>query len=399
MFGLPSWMLIFPVLGFLIFIHELGHFATAKWFGIKVNEFGFGFPPRIFGVRYRETIYSVNWVPLGGFVRMAGEEDPTDPDSFARQSVPKRAVVLVAGSFMNLLLPIVIFTTLFMLPHDTLISGSVVVTGVAPGSPANEAGLRGGDTILSMDGQRVISPAELVDHVRGKRGQPVELSVRRGALVSGLGTSPEFMTIESLTLVPRLHVPKLKVVEQVTDPTTQVSRTHARRYDANLKIGDTISQGAIGVRIGLSNPKYGKTTDPIWRAVPKSFQTIWEVLTFTWNGIFEGVFTQSNPGIAGPVGIAQVTGEVVDRFGFSLVFQLTALLSISLGIINILPIPALDGGRLMFVVIEWLRRGRRISPKREGMVHLVGFTILIVFILVLSYSDIVRIINGESLLP
>ena len=398
MFGLPSWMLIFPVLGFLIFIHELGHFATAKWFGIKVSEFGFGFPPRIFGVQYRGTLYSMNWVPLGGFVRMVGEEDPTHPDSFARQSVAKRSIVLVAGSFMNLVLPVVIFTVLFMLPHDTLVSGSVVVMGVAPGSPAQKAGLRSGDTILSVDGQRIISPDELADSIKGKRGRSVDLSVRRGALVSGLDTSPEFMTIDKVTLVPRRHAPDLKVVEQVTDPATEVSLKEARRYDGTLKVGDTVTQKAIGVRIGLANPKFGRTTDPIWRAVPKSFETIWDVLAFTWNGISEGVSTRTNPGIAGPVGIAQVTGEVVDRFGVSLVFQLTALLSISLGIVNILPIPALDGGRLMFVLIEWARRGRRISPKREGLVHLVGFAILIVFIVVLSYSDIVRILNGDSIL-
>ena len=398
MLGLPSWTLIFPILAFLVLIHELGHFATAKWFGIEVMEFGFGFPPRIFGVRYRGTLYSINLIPLGGFVRMLGEEDPTAPNSFARQTVGKRAVVLVAGSFTNLVLPVVIFTVLFMLPHDALIGGEVFVSGVAPGSPAQEAGLRGGDTILMVDGERIISPDELAGAIKGKRGQPVELSVRRGSRITGLGFSPEFMSIEALTLVPRVDPPKLKVVETVTDPAREVSLTQARRYDTSLKVGDTMVQKAIGVRIGLANPKFGKTTDPIWTAFPKSFETIWDVLSFTWNGIFEGVSTQSNPGITGPVGIAQVTGEVVDRFGISLVFQLAALLSISLGIVNILPIPALDGGRLMFVVIEWLRRGRRISPQREGLVHLVGFAILIVFIVVLSYSDIARIINGESFL-
>lgn len=398
MLGLPSWTLIFPILAFLVLIHELGHFATAKWFGIEVMEFGFGFPPRIFGVRYRGTLYSINLIPLGGFVRMLGEEDPTAPNSFARQTVGKRAVVLVAGSFMNLVLPVVIFTVLFMLPHDALIGGEVFVSGVAPGSPAQEAGLRGGDTILMVDGERIISPDELAGAIKGKRGQPVELSVRRGSRITGLGFSPEFMSIEALTLVPRVDPPKLKVVETVTDPAREVSLTQARRYDTSLKVGDTMVQKAIGVRIGLANPKFGKTTDPIWTAFPKSFETIWDVLSFTWNGIFEGVSTQSNPGITGPVGIAQVTGEVVDRFGISLVFQLAALLSISLGIVNILPIPALDGGRLMFVVIEWLRRGRRISPQHEGLVHLVGFAILIVFIVVLSYSDIARIINGESFL-
>ena len=146
MFGLPAWLLIVPVLGFLVFIHELGHFATAKWFGIKVTEFGFGFPPRIFGVPFRGTIYSVNWVPLGGFVRMVGEEDPTDPDSFARQSVPKRAVVLVAGSFMNLLFPVIVFTVLFSLPHDAVV-GQVVIMAVNP-SPSPSPSLHVNEPII-----------------------------------------------------------------------------------------------------------------------------------------------------------------------------------------------------------------------------------------------------------
>ena len=395
---LPNWLLIVPVLAFLIFIHELGHFAAAKWFGIRVTEFGFGFPPRAFGVSYRGTVYSVNWIPIGGFVRIVGEEDPTDPESFARQSVLKRSVVLLAGSFMNLVLPVVIFTVLFMLPHDTLLGGDVIIAGVAPASPANVAGLRPGDAIRSVDGHPVTHPEKLVDLVRGRAGQPIELSIRRAPAVTGFRTSPEFMDIASVTVVPRRNPPKLRVVEVVTDRASEVSLSEARRYDSRLALGDTMTQGAIGVRIGLANAKFGRTTDPVWRAVPRSFETIWNILVFTWNGLVEGVATRSNPGIAGPIGIAHATDEVVSRLGISWVFQLTALLSISLGVLNMLPIPALDGGRLAFVMLEWVRRGKRISPKREGLVHLVGFVLVIGLILVFSYYDIVRILGGESLI-
>lgn len=397
MFGLPSWLLIVPVLGALIFVHELGHFVAAKRFGIKVLEFGFGFPPRLFGIRYGETLYSINLVPLGGFVRMVGEEDPEDPRSFARKGVLQRIIVLSAGSFMNLLTPIVIFSVLFMLPHDTLIGGAVVITAVAPGSPAMGAGLRAGDTILSVDGERVTSQGDLVGAVKSRSGRTIELSVRRGSRIAGLATSPEFETYDTVRVVPRSRPPSFKVVEEVSDPATEVSLAEARRYDSRLRVGDDLTQGAIGVIIGLASPRYGRTTDPIWEAVPHSVETIWSVLTFTWAGISEGIATRSNPGIAGPIGIAQVTGEIVE-FGVSRVFQLTALLSISLGIVNILPIPALDGGRLMFVLIEWARRGKRISPRKEGLVHLVGFALLLVFIVVISYFDIVRLLNGDSLI-
>ena len=399
MFGLPSWLLIIPVLGFLIFVHELGHFLTAKWFGIKVTEFGFGIPPRIFGVPYRGTLYSINWIPLGGFVRMVGEEDPTDPDSFARHSVLKRTVVLVAGSFMNLVVPVVIITILFMLPHDTLARGSPVITGVAPGSPADQAGLRPGDTILSVNGHRDAKPSDLIQRIRDSIGRPTEVTVRRGSIIAGFGTSPEFSVVEAVTLVPRRRPPKHKVVEQVVDPTKEISRIEARRYNAELDVGDTMTEGAIGVMIGVTNVRVESTTDPIWTAFPKSFTTIWDILDMTRSGIVQGVSTGSNPGFAGPVGIAQVTGEGVDRLGFAWIFQLTALLSISLGIINILPIPALDGGRLMFVLLEWVRRGKRISPQREGLVHLIGFAIVISFIVTVSYFDIVRIVSGDSIIP
>ena len=397
MLSLPSWLLIVPVLGALILVHELGHFVMAKRFGIKVLEFGFGFPPRLFGFRYGETEYTINLIPLGGFVRMLGEEDQEDPRSFARQGVLQRIIVLSAGSFMNLVTPIVIFTILFMLPHDTLIGGSVVITGVAPGSPAMEAGLRAGDTILSVDGERVTLPGDLVEAVKSRSGQTIDMGVRRGSRITGLAVSPEFTSHDMVQMVPRFQPPSLKVVDEVSDPATDASLAEARRYDTRLGVGDTLTQGAIGVLIGLASPRYGRTTDPIWEAVPHSVETIWSVLTFTWEGISQGIATRSNPGIAGPIGIAQATGEIAE-LGVSRVFQLTALLSVSLGIMNILPIPALDGGRLMFVVIEWVRCGKRISPRREGLVHLVGFALLLGLIAVISYFDIVRLLNGDSLL-
>ena len=398
MIDLPSWLLIIPILGFLIFVHELGHFATAKWFGIAVTEFGFGFPPRIAGFRYRGTDYTLNLIPLGGFVKMVGEEDPADPRSFANQTRVKRAIVLVAGSFMNLVVPVVIFTVLFMLPHDELVSGHVLITGIAPGSPAQSAGLRPGDTILMVDGQRVNEPGQLIDVVGPRKGSPVELVVRRGAIVTGLGSSPDLAVTEAVILTPRIDPPRLRVVETVRDPDAEVALADARRYRPDIEPGDTLTQGPIGVAIALSNPIIRPTTEPIWRAVPMSFGTIADILILTRDGIFGGLTSGSNPGVAGPIGIAQATGEVVDELGFWWVFQLTALLSVSLAIMNLLPIPALDGGRLLFVIIEWARGGKRVSPRSEGIAHMVGFVALIGLIVVISYFDVLRALNGGSIL-
>lgn len=393
---LPSWLLIVPVLAFLVFVHELGHFVAAKKFGIKVLEFGFGFPPRLWGIRRGETIYSINAIPLGGFVRMLGEEDPADPRSFARQAVWKRVVVLCAGSFMNFVTPLVIFTVVFMLPQQVPV-GQVFVTGVAPGSPAQAAGVRAGDQIMAIDGERVRFHGDLIAEIEVKLGAETELTVKRGSIVSGLGMSPDSSVVETVTVVPRMNPPSLTVVETVADPETEVSLREARRYNARLNVGDTMTQGAVGVMIGTSNVRLVEDRQPPLSAMGNAADQIVDVLTLTKNGFQRWAGGGPDPGFTGPIGIAQVTGEVAE-IGASPFFQLVAFISISLGIINLLPIPALDGGRLMFVLIEWARGGKRISPQREGLIHLIGFAALIGLIAVVSFFDITRILSGESLI-
>ena len=394
MFGLPSWLLIVPVLAALVFVHELGHYLAAKRFGIKVLEFGFGFPPRLFGVKYGETVYSINVIPLGGFVKLLGEEDPTDERSFARQPVWKRTVVLCAGSFMNFLTPIVIFTVLFTLPQDVPV-GTVQVTGVAPGSPAQQAGIRAGDQVIAVNGERVKNHNELIAQIMVNLGAEVDLTLRRGSVVTGLGSSPDSSIVEIVSLVPRLNPPELVVVETVTDPAAQVSLRDARRYNVRLQPGDTMTQGAVGVMIGTANVRLVKESQSILDAGQSALGRMLDVLLLTKNSFHRWAVGGPDPGLTGPIGIAQITGEVAEVGVFPF-FELVAVISISLGLINILPIPALDGGRLMFVLIEGARRGRRISPQREGLVHVIGFAILIGLIVVVSFFDISRILSGDS---
>ena len=230
-------------------------------------------------------------------------------------------------------------------------------------------------------------------------GRPTEFTIRRGLIVTGLAFSPELAPVDKVTIVPRLRPPEHVVVEQVTDPVTEMSLREARNVNPDAQVGDRIRQGAIGVIVGTANPKLVKRSFPVWDAIPMAFGRAWDVLTLTQAGLSQWARGGPDPGITGPVGIAQVTGEIAEEIpniGFSPLFEFVALLSISLGIVNLLPIPALDGGRLLFVVIEWVRRGKRISPQREGLVHMVGFAILIGFIVAMSYRDVVRIIAGES---
>ena len=396
MFDLPGWLLVIPILGFLVFIHELGHFLCAKKFNIKVTEFGFGFPPRLYGFRYGETLYSINLIPIGGFVKMVGEEDPTDPRSFANQSVIARIIVLSAGSFMNVIVPIVIFTTLLILPHDT-ISGEVTIGGIAPQSPAQISGLKEGDVILKIDDIPVNNHTELIESIKKSRGEPTKFLVRRTRNITGIQTSPEFSSTEVIELTPRIEIPKLKVVTEVSDSSREVSLSSAKAYQSSLKIGDTLTQGSVGILIGTLNPKITQQQLGIWDAVSTSIEKIFLVVTSTFSGVTNWISEGNDPGFAGPIGIAQVTDQVAE-IGIAPVFELMALISISLAIVNMLPIPALDGGRLLFVLIEATRGGKRISPKTEGFIHMAGFAVLIALIILMSYIDITRIITGESLI-
>jgi regulator of sigma E protease len=184
----------------------------------------------------------------------------------------------------------------------------------------------------------------------------------------------------------------------VSDPKTEVSITEARSYNVNAAVGDTLKQGAVGILVGTTNQKIIKDRLSILTAIPSSFGKVKQVVTYTFSGIGGWLSGGKDPGLAGPIGIAQVTGEVA-KVGMFPIFELTALISISLAIVNVLPIPALDGGRLTFVLIEGIRKGKRIPPHLEGKIHMTGFAVLIGLILLMSYFDIIRIISGDGFLP
>lgn len=345
------------VLGLLVFVHELGHFVVAKWSGIKVEEFGFGYPPRLFTfMRRGGTEYTINLLPIGGFVRMLGEEDPTHPGSFASKSRWARAAVLVAGAAMNMLLAVVLFAVIALIgvPSGSP-TGYVEVTNVSPGSPAAEAGLQTGDLIVYIANQRVSSIERLQGVVTRYLDRPVTVTVQRG--------DQEF----DVKLTPRSQPP-----------------------ENQGPIGVEITNQLATVRYGpLGALKFGvERTVVIFFRIIASFAEL-------FGQLFRGAGT---PPVAGPLGIAQVTGELARTGQIINVMSFAAILSINLAILNLLPFPALDGGRLLFVVIEGLRGGRRIDPQKEGLIHLLGMMILLTLMVFISYFDLLRIFNGQSLL-
>ncbi len=336
----------------LVLAHEAAHFATAKLFGIRVLEFGVGFPPRIGAVRRGEVEYSINWLPLGGFVRLMGEEDPTDPRSLAAAPAWKRFIVLASGAVVNLLLPILLFGLAFMLPHEES-AARAVITEVVPGAPAEIAGLEAGDIIYEIGGRDTKNVAETGRLVRLNQGREVDFRVRRAG---------EFVTVP---VEPRWAPPE--------------------------------GQGPTGIGIAAQYPFTDTVALPPWEAAGEGLQATIDSMILFRNEVIGWVKGSGGPAVAGPVGIAQTTGEVAREGGVSPLLSLAAVLSINLGVLNLLPLPMLDGGRIFFLFIEVARRGKRVTPEREALVHLAGFVVFIGLAVVITFADIARIANGESL--
>lgn len=369
-------LIFLGVLTTLILVHELGHFLMAKAYGVKVLEFGLGFPPRLFSIRKGETVYSVNAIPLGGFVRLLGEEDPTDPRSLASRGIIPRVVILSAGSFMNVLLPLVIFTLMLSIPYK-VVEGRVQVIEVAPNSPASQAGLREGDFVNRVDGADIKNIPQLSQRIHLNLGKEIKWDITREKyrMTGNVGSGGD------PGLTPRMAPAETKAITTYLKP----------------RWNPPEGEGNVGVVISTISPSLVTRSEPIWQAIPQAAGKVLDTLKLFRNEMLGLIIGSQKAQFAGPVGIAQVSGEVA-KAGLRPLLELTALLSLNLAIINILPIPALDGGRLIFVLLEWIRRGKRIKPEREGFVHLVGFVVLVSIIIVITYFDVLRIVRGESLL-
>ena len=359
--AMTSAVLFLAIMLGVVMVHEAGHFFTAKAFGVRVHEFAFGFPPRIFAKRFGETEYAVNWLPLGGYVRLEGEENAASPRSLAAKPRWQRLIILTSGALINLILPVVLLSAALMIPHQED-EGQARITAVAPESPAATAGLREGDVILRVGSYDTKNLAEASRLVRIYQGKTVDVVVRRAG-------------------------------ERVTVP------VYARWAPPE-------GQGPTGISIAPEsvNPVDGRpytvtVSQPPWEAIPNGAILTWQTLILARNEIVGWVKGTTRPQFQGPVGIAQTTGEVARSSettagAISPLLELAALLSINLGILNLLPLPMLDGGRVLFVLIEVVRRGRKIRPEREALVHLVGMAAFLLLAIVVTFADISRIVDG-----
>jgi len=380
-------------IGVLIFVHELGHFVTARRNGIRAEEFGFGFPPRIFGFQryfdkkgkvkkwriiwgskdgddYNEakdrqeikekkyekgTIYSLNWLPLGGFVRIKGEDgENKDEDSFASKPAWPRVKVLVAGVVMNFVLAWFLIVIVMMLgipeakESDMILEGAKVqISGVVDGSPAKMMGLKVGDEIaLAQKNFKIEKLEDIRQFINNNRGQEIILKIKRGK--------------EDLEL-------KGRPLERVEE-----------------------NQAALGIfysQIVMERYPFHKA---IWESAKTVVEIIWAMLAALYSILKNLMIGGESVGmeVAGPVGIVVLTKQVAD-LGIVYLLQFVALLSINLGLINILPIPALDGGRILFILIEKIK-GSPVSQKVEQAFHFVFFALLISLMVFVTYRDILK---------
>ncbi|MEF3692329.1 MAG: RIP metalloprotease RseP [Candidatus Moraniibacteriota bacterium] len=364
------------ILGVLIFVHELGHFLVAIRNGIKADEFGFGFPPRIVGavkndktgkyeivwgekeVKSKNTVFSLNWIPLGGFVKIKGEDGGTlDKDSFATKSAWARIKVLAAGVTMNFILAWFLLSIVFILGAPEAIEddkkvkdAKVQISQVIDDSPAKEMGLAVGDQVIKIcDGKNICRTIgkveEMQSFINERKGEKLIFTIKRGD------------EIKELEGMPRKEYP-----------------------------GD---QGSLGVSLART----ALVQYPWYEAIGKGLTAVFDMIVLilvTLGALIGKLFTGGKPAmdVAGPIGIAIMTKQV-SALGLTYLLQFTAALSINLGIINILPFPALDGGRILFILIEKIK-GSPINQKFEQMANSIGFALLLLLMVVVTFRDFIQ---------
>jgi regulator of sigma E protease len=364
-----SIVIFLIILLVLVIVHEAGHFFTAKKFGIRVDEFGFGFPPKLFGYKYGETEYTFNLLPLGGFVKIFGEspddENTNGPDkarSFINKPKWQQALVLFAGVFANFILAWLLFSVGFMSGLPTSVGSSpdgqelrdvnLVVVSVVPDSPAMSAGLRSGDKIFSLTSEGLniedVNPDTLKKLVVSNEGKEIQIGFSRG-------------------LIDRINY---------------------------INITPIASKEGGEAMIGIAMDQIGTLKLPFFSALSEGMSLTLSVTKATAVGLY-GLVSDAVRGkgsldsVTGPVGLVSIVGDAYS-FGFVYLMSFAALISVNLAIINLVPFPALDGGRLLFLLIEKIK-GSPISPKIANIANTIGFGILILLMIIITFHDVVKL--------
>ncbi len=332
------------LLSVLVMIHELGHYTAGRLLGFTIVEYAVGMGPKLFGFKKKGIEYNVRALPLGGMCRFYGEDEGVaDERCFNAQKPWKRFIVILSGPVMNFVLAFVL-AVILILGWGVADESKVYVLSVNESSPAQVGGLQEGDQFLSVDGKKVEGFDSLTGAVAAANAAHMEVVVLRDGQEQKL------------------------VLSELYNPET--------------------GGNFMGVNLAYGTKKVG-----LFYAMKESVLTCWEYAGLVFKSI--GMLFSGEAGLkdmAGPVGIVQLLGEAT-RTGWYTVLSLCTLLSVNLGLFNLFPIPALDGGRLLFILIEWVR-GKPVPPEKEGVVHLVGFGLLMILVVVVTFNDVLRLIRG-----
>jgi regulator of sigma E protease len=441
---LTSVIAVVGVLGFMILIHEFGHYAVAKWLGVRVEQFAIGFGKRLIGFRKGETDYRINAIPLGGYVKMSGEnpmdQRTDDPREFLNHSRWHRFLIAIAGPTMNVLLAVFLLTVVYMVHYEypVYLDKPAVIDGVRPGSPAAQAGLQSGDRIVKVDGIENPTWEQLEPREWMSPNQPLTVTVQRNNQVFDKTLTPTAVTSSEIgsagwfaaspVIVGHMGraeagLPAAKAgikeddrivaldgqpVHSIEGVIDSLQRTKEQPVDLTVVRGDQTLHFTMNpvlsktedpkeqrYRLGFSNKgEMRVTTLPFGKALQLSLQKNREysllILELAKKLVERKISLKA---VSGPIGIAQEAGYAAQQKGWTPLMELTAGISLNLGIFNLLPIPILDGGVILFLLIEGLMR-RDISMNIKERVYQAAFVFLVLFAVMVIYNDLMKTIPG-----
>jgi regulator of sigma E protease len=438
---LISVVSVVAVLGFMILIHEFGHYAVAKWLGVRVEQFAIGFGKRLVGFRKGETDYRINAIPLGGYVKMSGEnpmdQRTDDPGEFMNHSRWHRFLIAIAGPTMNILLAVVLLTVVYMVHYEypIYLDKAAVVQGVRKDSPAQQAGIQAGDRIIKIDGIENPTWEQVQPKVWLSPNQPLEITIQRGSQVLQKNLTPKAVTSsevgsagwfpEEPVVVGRLdpNLPAAKAGMKEDDRIVSLNGKPVPSIESMIETLQQTKNQAVDLQVERSGqtldfhltPVLSQTEDPkeqryrlgfVNKGVTKVSQLPFAQalsLSLEQNKKYSFMILElakkmvqrkiSMRAISGPIGIAQDAGYAAQQKGWTPLMELTAGISLNLGIFNLLPIPILDGGVILFLLIEGLMR-RDISMTIKERVYQAAFVFLVLFAVMVIYNDLMKTIPG-----
>jgi len=414
-------------------LHELGHFIAAKRAGVKVEEFGIGIPPRLFGIKRGETTYSVNAIPIGAFVKAAGENDPTVPRSLAGKGPWTRLGIYAAGPLVNIFLAFVLLSVFLGLPVSFISGDGLMVHSVAANSSAEEAGIEPGDIILEVEGQSVHRWGDMQDIVNSvEEGTEITLLLQRNGQETQIRLKPKFDPELQRRIIGVLLCWNMVTQTEEGSPAYEagiraddtIISINAQAVYSDESMSKVLHSVAEGERINVVLLRGGNVTAaslinvdyetlpgaelqwvegthieqerlPVWRAVYSGARYIIYMPVLIIEAI-PLMIESPDLALVGPIGAGQLTVEVVRSSGFSNILFMAAIISLGLGIFNLFPIPPLDGGGMLVALIEGFRHGKRLSTRTVRLAHYVGTALLIAVMVLVTFSDVYRLISGKG---